>query len=197
MINAQLNIAVSNPHAERLKFKCRIKFQNNDWSKVKNLEADFANYINPWVSNPDRKIMISTVVYRSDVLGFLRSLPYVEDIQNLVLIHIFEKSLVAETGIEPEPGSQVELDESTSYMLEETADDTPVRTYLPYGMFVADAPHFLSNLSGADQPEFMGISEMTINDYFRVEGAKPADTPGAVVDTNISNEKLSFTIDIV
>jgi hypothetical protein len=197
ILNAKLNIAVSNPHLERLKFKCQIKFKNNDLSKERDLERDFANYLTPWLFNPDRRIKITSTIYKSDVLGFIRNLAYVEKVKDLVIVHLFEKSLAEIAGIGAAPISMIPQDERTEYFLEEVGDDRPVRTFLPYGVFAASAPHYLLpfDAKNEDRSKFAGIDIMTINDDFRIRDEIPAAPIEEVIDMKPPG-KFNFTIDI-
>lgn len=198
IISADLNVAVTNPHNERLRIKCAIEFKNGDTSKSKDFDEDFAAYLNPWLDDPSKDVEIVSAIHIADILGYLSNRPYVENIRDMVLVHIFEKGLITDTGIEPAEDAETEIEDDTEYFLEEVADNRPVYTFLPYGMFVAAPSYFTQIIDSGDDsgPQFMGIGELTIDDDFRLSPEIPAGQADPGINSHIAEGQFSFVINV-
>jgi hypothetical protein len=89
-----VKLSVNNAVYETVKVCCDICFvkdntgANNNYYLGK-LQEDLRRYLNPWLYDPSSDLKIGSVLYKSEILNFIKRLPYVAYVTAFSLVHFF------------------------------------------------------------------------------------------------------------
>jgi hypothetical protein len=91
-----MTIAVHNPVYERVKVICDVHFGNSRSSTDNNyylslLQEDIRKYLNPWLFDATSQVKIGSVLYKSEMLNFIKKLPYVTYVTAFSIVHFFRE----------------------------------------------------------------------------------------------------------
>jgi hypothetical protein len=91
-----MKIAVHNPVYERVKVICDVHFGNSRSSTDNNyylslLQEDIRKFLNPWLFDASSQVKIGSTLYKSEILNFIKKLPYVTYVTAFSIVHFFRE----------------------------------------------------------------------------------------------------------
>lgn len=88
-----VHIEVGNPVYEKVKIACSVQFTSTGTGDQGLLPArlhlDIKRYLCPWLFEEGSDIIIGGKIYLSDILNFIKHLPYVEYVTGFSVVHFF------------------------------------------------------------------------------------------------------------
>ncbi|NMM48469.1 baseplate J/gp47 family protein [Marinigracilibium pacificum] len=90
LISPFIKLEVRNPHYERIKIICAVKFSEgyNYGYYIQKLNEQINRYLTGTLQSHNRNVELGGTVHSSDILSFLRTLPYVEFITRFSMIQV-------------------------------------------------------------------------------------------------------------
>ena len=93
-ISPFLKLVVCNPDYERIKVSCNVIFKGvskeiSSGMLVQKLNLDIRKFISPWIFSGDADINTSNGIYPSEILNFIKNLPYIGFITGFNVIHFY------------------------------------------------------------------------------------------------------------
>lgn len=93
-LSPQVRISVENPVYERVKVVCKVKLVVGNSAEhlfySKQLENDINDFISPWYFRADSHYRIGRKLFVEEMRIFIRSKPYVSDIEHFGLAHFYQ-----------------------------------------------------------------------------------------------------------
>jgi hypothetical protein len=149
-----VKLEVRNPLYERLKVACKVRFKRGYDSSyyIDQMNSDLAKFISPWLFDDNTDVMMAVSIYRSNVLGFIERLPYIDTVASFSII-------VIRSG----GGSFVLIDSAAGGQYEDE-----IKAEYPWSLLVSDDSHQIELLVDKDLPgpEMRSIENMIISDDF-------------------------------
>ncbi|MCX2742693.1 baseplate J/gp47 family protein [Mangrovivirga sp. M17] len=89
-ISPFIKLEVRNPHYERIKIICAVKFSDgyNYGYYIQKLNEQINRYLTGTLQSQNRNVELGGTIHSSDILSFLRTLPYVEFITRFSMIQV-------------------------------------------------------------------------------------------------------------
>jgi hypothetical protein len=88
VVSPQADVSVSNPSYEEIKVVAQVNFRNFTDSGyfIQKLELDLKSFFSPWAFKGDTEIELGSRIFKSSVIEFIESLPYVNFISSIQLL---------------------------------------------------------------------------------------------------------------
>ena len=189
IISPFISIEVGNPIYERVKVVCEVvltdKGKEDSGNYLRKLTHEINNYIAPWLYDKYDDFRIGERIYKSDLLLFIKTRPYIEYVTGFSLIH-FYKERQASDGI------------LISKITDSALDDIKyIECSSPASVFVPSEFHILkvSEKPIHTTARQLGISNFIIGEELVIEGS-PENTQGNAPypDDNDEDELFNFSI---
>ncbi|HMC98537.1 MAG TPA: hypothetical protein VKH37_00240, partial [Ferruginibacter sp.] len=89
-----LKIIVRNPDYEKIKVVCHVSFKEIYKDRSANmmmqvLNRDIRKFISPWLYSADAEITMNNGIYPSEILNFIKELPYIKAVSGFNVIHFY------------------------------------------------------------------------------------------------------------
>lgn len=95
LISPFITIEVGNPIYERVKVVCEVvltdKAKEDSGNYLRKLTKEINNYIAPWLYDKYDDFKIGNRIYKSDLLLFIKTRPYIEYVTGFSLIHFYKE----------------------------------------------------------------------------------------------------------
>lgn len=89
-----VRVEVTNPVYERVKVVCSVIFNSNFThdtvgNNINRLNHDIRKFISPWLYNADADVKMESKTYLSEILNFIKKLPYVSHVTSFSVLHFY------------------------------------------------------------------------------------------------------------
>ncbi|MBP1651466.1 MAG: hypothetical protein H6Q26_1623, partial [Bacteroidetes bacterium] len=180
-----MEVAVHNPVYERVKVICDVRFYDNDSNYYLNrMQDDIHHFLTPWLYDKDADLSIGSRIYLTDLISFIRKLPYVTYMTAFSLVHFF-------TETDPKTG------EKTYCALDTALEDVEFIMPSTPGAVLIPANHHLINVISESiyrEPSPIGINGMITGEEMIV-GRKLLPNYGHTADNNdMEGEMIRLSI---
>ncbi|OMP77139.1 hypothetical protein [[Flexibacter] sp. ATCC 35208] len=180
-----MEVAVHNPVYERVKVICDVRFYDNDSNYYLNrMQDDIHHFLTPWLYDKDADLSIGSRIYLTDLISFIRKLPYVTYMTAFSLVHFF-------TETDPKTG------EKTYCALDTALEDVEFIMPSTPGAVLIPANHHLINVISESiyrEPSPIGINGMITGEEMIV-GKKLLPNYGHTADNNdMEGEMIRLSI---
>lgn len=185
LIPPYMEVAVHNPVYERVKVICDVRFYNNDSNYYLNrMQDDIHHFLTPWLYDKDADLSIGSRIYLTNLISFIRKLPYVTYMTAFSLIHFF-------TETDPKTG------EKTYCALDTALEDVEFIMPSTPGAVLIPANHHLINVISESiyrEPAPIGINGLITGEEMIV-GRKLLPNYGHTADNNdMEGEMIRLSI---
>jgi hypothetical protein len=89
-----IKVEVGNPIYEKVKVVCKVKFNAapgvDTGHYLQKLNQDIKRYICTWLYQSDAPLKIGATIYLSDMLNFIKNLPYISVVTGFSMVHFFQ-----------------------------------------------------------------------------------------------------------
>jgi hypothetical protein len=158
------NIEVGNPAYEKVKVVCKVVFADTEISDngfyLRRLNEDINAYIAPWLYGREADLKIGSRIYKSDILNFIKTRPYVAYTTGFSVIHFYKKRDIATESLEAD--------------ILDTAFDSEdyISCSTQEAVLIPSASHLITVLGKSDfeEPRPTGIGSFLIGDELLVTG---------------------------
>ncbi|MDP4209270.1 MAG: hypothetical protein Q8928_10710 [Bacteroidota bacterium] len=172
IISPFINIEVGNPVYEKVKIICKVllsaKASNNPGFYLRQLTTDINRYIAPWLFGEKEYLKIGNRIYRSDILLFIKTRPYVEYVSAFSAIHFSSSKNILTNEI------NAHITDTAVNELDYIASSSPTSVLIP------SANHIITLL---DMPVFEQAKPLGIGDFIIGEELLISDTVGQNIPT--------------
>ena len=171
-----INAKVSNPVYERVKVVAKITFTDHDQVNqqfyLNNLFEDIRKFFCPWLSQTVIDIEIGSKVFVTDVLSFIKGLPYVSNVSGFSLVHFYTVKHFDTAA--------------TLHKINDLAvsEGAYLQGSVPEAILIPSENHEItvSNNADYDMPRPVGVGDLSIGDEFLVVNKQEMQRP-ALTDT--------------
>ncbi len=178
------NIEVGNPAYEKVKVVCRVIFADTEISDngyfLRMLNADINAYIAPWMYGRESDLKIGSRIYKSDILNFIKTRPYVAYTTGFSVIHFYKKRDIAEEALDAE--------------ILDTAVDTEdyISCSTQEAVLIPSASHLITVLekSSFEEPKKTGIGSFLIGEELLVTNKYEKEQAGVQEPASEEEEEL-------
>jgi len=157
-----VKIDVENTVYERIKVVCTVKFKGDDLTDtgtyLRRLNDDIKRYLCPWLYDGASVFKIGTSIYISEMLNYLKKLPYVKYITGFSLVHFYLKNALAD-------------DEKIARVVDyANNNDAYIKGTLPETVLIPSSTHLITVEEDVKhvKAKKSGISELAIMDELLV-----------------------------
>ena len=163
-ISENIKIDVANPVYERVKIVCKIMF-NKSYSKssignnIIKLNNDLKRFITPWMFFAETDIKMDGKLYLSEILNFVKNLPYISHVTSFSVLHFFNK-------YNPVTGKM------EAHVIDTAVDSVKyIKGSNPGAILVSAPSHEITILEDKnyEKPGKTGIGGLVISDEFLVD----------------------------
>lgn len=190
IISPFVNIEVGNPVYEKVKIICKVllipKASANSGFYLRQLTADINRYIAPWLFGEKEDVKIGNHIYKSDILLFIKTRPYVDHVSAFSVIHFFKTRDI----LTNEPDAEI-IDTAIDEV-EYIAGSSPASVLIPSSNHIIallDKPVF-------EEPKPSGIGDFIIGEELLVSDAskKKVRTGKSKPEENDDEERFDLII---
>ena len=88
LISPHVKVNVTNPDYHEIKVVAQINFntQVDEGHYIKTMETDLQHFLSPWTSGGDSDVQLGSTLYRSSIIEFIESRPYVNFISTIRIL---------------------------------------------------------------------------------------------------------------
>ena len=177
IISPFITIEVGNPIYERVKVICEVvltdKAKEDSGNYLRRLTKDINNYIAPWLYDKYDDFKIGDRIYKSDLLLFIKTRPYIEYVTGFSLIHFYK---------ERQSSDDVLVSKMTDSAL---GDIKYIECSSPASVFVPSEFHVLKVL---DKPIHKTAVQLGIADYIVGEELLIEEDPGIRIPSSDASD---------
>ena len=175
-----INLEVGNPVYEKVKIICKVLFSSKasitSGAYLRQLTNDLNEYIAPWLFKDKEDVMIGNRIYKSDILMFIKTRPYVDYVSGFSVIHFFNSKNMISNELNQE--------------IRDTAVDTEeyIVCSSPGSVLIPSSNHIITLL---EEPVFepakpSGIGTFIVGDEFLISA--PAEEANTLQQNKITND---------
>lgn len=190
IISPLVNIEVGNPIYEKVKVICTImlsaKASIDSGFYLRKLTQDINEFIAPWLFGKQDDVKIGSRIYKSELLLFIRTRPYIDYVTGFSIVHFFNSKDVLMNDMD------AHANDSARDNVDYIASSSPASVFIP-------SAHHIINL--IDKPEFelsrvSGIERFIIGEELFVENSNISTTSTGQDKTydDEDNERFSVII---
>ena len=171
LISPFIKIEVGNPIYERVKVVCEVvlttKAKEDSGNYLRKLIREINKYIAPWLFDKNDDVKIGNRIYKSDLLLFIKTRPYIEYVTGFSLIHFYKQK---------DASGNILISKITDSAID---DVKYIECSSPASVFVPSEHHILkiSEKPIHNAARQLGISNFIIGEELLIENALETDTP--------------------
>lgn len=159
-----IKVEVGNPVYERVKVVCKVQFNKamnfDEGFYIRELNKDIKKYICSWLYESTASLTIGASIYLSDMLNYIKGLPYIFNVTGFSLVHFF-KARDIQTG---EYNSKIIDSAITSVEF--------IRGSVPEAVLIPANDHLITVQKDIiyEEPSKVGIGSLPVGDELLISG---------------------------
>jgi len=178
IISPFIKIEVGNPIYERVKVVCEVvltdKAKEDSGNYLRKLTKEINNYIAPWLYDKYDDFKIGDRIYKSDLLLFIKTRPYIEYVTGFSLIHFYKERQSSDNIL-------------ISKMIDSALNDIKyIECSSPASVFVPSDYHILKVL---EKPVHNTATQLGIDNF--IVGEELLIEDGSAIQTQNNNPSYS------
>jgi hypothetical protein len=184
-----MKIAVHNPVYERVKVICDVHFGSSRSSTDNNyylsmLQEDIRKYLNPWLFDADSQVKIGSELYKSEMLNFIKKLPYVTYVTAFSIVHFFREK-------DPLTGNYINCIQDTA-----VEDIEFIEGSMPEAVLIPASHHLITVIDEKRyrDPQPMGIDSVITGEEMIIVHDRSSSHKKAVDSAGPNGEMITLTI---
>jgi hypothetical protein len=191
IISPFITIEVGNPIYERVKVVCEVvltdKAKEDSGNYLRKLTKEINNYIAPWLYDKYNDFKIGDHIYKSDLLLFIKTRPYIEYVTGFSLIHFYKERQLSDGAL-------------VSKIIDSALNDIKyIECSSPASVFVPSEFHILKVLEKPvhNTAKQLGIANFIVGEELLIEDGqdiKTQDDDSSYSDYNDEDELFNFII---
>jgi len=184
-----MKIAVHNPVYERVKVICDVHFGNSRSSTDNNyylslLQEDIRKYLNPWLFDAASQVKIGSVLYKSEMMNFIKKLPYVTYVTAFSIVHFFREK-------DPLTGNYINCIKDTA-----VEDIEFIQGSMPESVLIPATHHLITVIDERKyrDPQPMGIDSVITGEEMIIVHDRSASHKQTDAKADTTGEMITLTI---
>jgi len=191
IISPFVKVEVGNPIYEKVKIVCKVKLSikasANSGFFLHKLNTEINQYVAPWMFGEKQDVKIGNRIYKSDILQFIKTRPYIDYVSAFSVVHFFKSKNILTNEL------NAQITDSAIDEIEYITCSSPMSIFIP------STDHIITLLDtpSLEQANASGIGDFIIGEEFLISDIDTEITPASSIDSaenDADDERFSIII---